>query len=134
MDFYLYNNNFCVRNCVVPSCQGQHFIKFTNGRAKIPTWEFFEIERHYKRNIVELCGPACPNKNLCLLHQKLECFKFFSDYIRDRNINRNDIATKILIKENCEHKMCLNNWYFEIYETKYFKDCSLSISWRSKFL
>ena len=100
MDFYLYNNNFCVRNCVVPSCQGQHFIKFTNGRAKIPTLEFFEIERHYKRNIVELCGPACPNKNLCLLHQKSECFKFFSDYIRDRNISRNDIVTKILTKKN----------------------------------
>ena len=77
MDFYLYNNNFCVRNCGVPCCQGQHFIKFTNGRAKTPTWEFFEIERHYKRNIVELCGPACPNKNFMFPTSKIRMLQIF---------------------------------------------------------
>ena len=95
-----------MRNCGVPCCHGQHYIKFINGKAKIPAGEFFEIVRHFEKNIVELCGPACPNDNLCLLHKKLNCLKFFIEYIRDRNRNRNDIVTKILIKENCEHKMC----------------------------
>ena len=75
--------------------------------------------------------PVCSKNNLCLLHKKLNCLKFFSEYIRDRNINRNDIVSKILIKENCKHRMCLNNWCLEIYETKYLKDCSLSMSWRT---
>ena len=126
-----YNENFCVKNCNVPCCHGQHYIKFNNGRGKIPTWEFFEIVRHLEKNIIELCGPVCSKNNLCLLHKKLNCLKFFSEYIRDRNINRNDIVSKILIKENCKHPMCINNWCFEIYETKYLKDCSLSMSWRS---
>ena len=97
--------------------------KFINGRGKIPTWEFFEIVRHLEKNIIELCGPVCSKNNLCLLHKKLNCLNLFSEYIRDRNINRNDIVSKI--------SMCINNWCFEIYETKYLKDCSLSMSWRS---
>ena len=134
MDYLYYKNYFYVRNCGVSCCQRQHYIKFINGRAVVPTWEFFEIQRHFEKNIVELCGPACPNDNLCLLHKKLNYLKFLSEYIRDRNINRNDIVTKILIIENCKHKMCLNNWCLEIYETKYYKTETLSMSWGSRFL
>ena len=63
MDFHLYNNNFYVRNCGAPCCHGQHYTKFINGRAVVPTWGFFEIQRHFEKNIVELCGPACPKNN-----------------------------------------------------------------------
>ena len=46
--------NYSTRNCGVPCCDGGHFIKFVNGIAKIPTWEFFQIVRHYDKNIQEL--------------------------------------------------------------------------------
>ena len=100
--------NFTVRNCNVPCCTGQHFIKFRNGKAVIPAWELFEIERHWRKNIGKIFAHVCYNDNLCKIHKKLECFLFFSNYIRERNINRNDVVSKIHVKENCEHPFCMN--------------------------
>ena len=72
-------SNFAVRNCGVPCCKGQHFIKFIQGKAVIPSWELFQIERCWKKNIERLCGIVCENDNLCKLHKKLNTFLFFSN-------------------------------------------------------
>lgn len=111
--------NYSTRNCDVPCCNGQHFIKFIDGKAMIPSWEFFEIVRHYDKNIEKLCGIVFLSDELCHIHKKLNCLHFFSNYIRDKNINNDIIISKILIRDNCQHPMCLNNWCFEIRETGY---------------
>lgn len=120
-------SNFTVRNCNVPCCTGQHFIKFKRGKAVIPTWGLFEIERCGEKNIEKSCGIVCESDYLCKLHKKLNCFLFFSGNIRKRNIERNDVVSEILIRENCKHPFCLNSWCFEIYSTEYVtrdKSCS----------
>ena len=85
-------SNFAVRNCGVPCCKVQHFIKFIQGKAVIPSWKLIQIERCCKKNIERLCGIVCKNDNLCKLHKKLNTFLFFSNYITDRNIERNDVV------------------------------------------
>ena len=112
-----FNQNFSVRNCNVPCCHGQHFIKFRDGKAVIPVWELFQTEKCWKRNIKNLCGIVCENDNLCNFHRKLNVFEFFTQYIRARNINRNDVVSKIFIRDNCRHPYCLNSWCFKICET-----------------
>ena len=82
-----FNSNYSVRNYGVPCCNGQHFIKFINGKAVIPTWEFFRIVRHYEKNIEELCDIACESEYLCRLHQKLNCLHFLA-IILDIKISR----------------------------------------------
>ena len=120
-------SNFTVRNCSVPCCKGQHFIKFKQGKVVVLSWELSQIERCWKKNIEKLCGIKCENDNLCELHKKLNVFLFFSNYIRQRNIERNDVVSKIMIRENCKHPYCLNSWYFKVYETEYLtKDKSFS--------
>ena len=132
---FFFESNFCVKNCGVPCCDGQHFIKFINSKAVIPTWEFFQIVRHYEQNIKNLCGIVCSSDRQCHLHRKLNCLHLFSNNIKQKIIN-NDIKIiiiKILIKENCEHPFCLNSWCFEIYETEYV-GYDKPLSWRSKYL
>ena len=123
-----FNQNFTVRNCNVPNCHGQHFIKFKGGKAVIPVWEeMFQIEKYWKKNIERLCGVVCEKDFLCSLQRKLNCFTFFTGNIRQRNINWNDVVSKIVIRHNCRHLFCLNGWCFEIYETEYVtNDKSLS--------
>ena len=79
----------------------------------------FNIERCWKKNIRNLCDIVCPEKNQRKLHRKLNILTFFSEYIRNRNTERNDAVSKILIKENCKHKYCMNGWCFEIFETEH---------------
>lgn len=112
---YYFDQSYTVKNCNVPNCQGQHFIKFKNGKAVIPTWEMSEIEKCYEQNIKNLCGESCKNKNLCLLHRKLNVFKFFINGIEERNF-RNIKVSKIVIYDNCSHPFCFGGWCFEIYE------------------
>lgn len=100
-------------------CDSKHYIKFLNGVAIIPTWQLFEIEKCWKKNARTKCNVICPKDNPCKEHRLLNVFTFFSHYIRDRNTYRNDIVSKIRIRENCEHKGCQNRWGFEIEETKY---------------
>ena len=120
-------SNFTTRNCNVPCCTGQHFIKFKQGKAIIPAWELFEIERCWKKNIKKLCGKVCSNNNLCKLHIKLNCFLFFTNGIKQRNIERNIVVSEIMIRENCKHPYCMNSWCFETYSTEYLtKDKSFS--------
>ena len=38
-----------------------------------------------------------------------------------------------MIRENCKHPFCLNNWYFKIYETEYV-GYNKPLAWRSKYL
>ena len=47
-------------------------------------------------------------KKQCKEHMWLNVFCFFSNYVRDRNTDRNDIISKISVKENCGHKGCFN--------------------------
>ena len=133
---FFFDSNFCVRNCGVPCCDRQDFIKFIDGKAvilKIPTWEYFQIVSHYEKNIQNLCGIVCSNDRLCHLHRKLDCLYFFSKYIRQKNINNDILVKKIMIRENCKHPFCLNNWCFEIYETEYV-GYNKPLAWRSKYL
>ena len=74
---YFLNSNFCVRKNGVPCCNGQNFIKIIDGKVVIPTWEFFQIVRHYEKNIQNLCGIACSDDSLCHLHKKLNYLHFF---------------------------------------------------------
>ena len=127
-----FNSTFRVRNCGVPCCDGQRFIKFIDGKAVIPTWGFFQIVRHYQKNIQNLCGIACSDDRLCHLHRKLNYFQFFSNSIRQKNINNNIILKKLMIRDNCKHPYCLNSWCFEIYETAYV-GYDKPLPWRSKF-
>ena len=112
-------SNFTTRNCNVPCCNGQHFIKFKPGKAVVPVCELFEIERHWRKNIEKLCGKVCSDNNLCKLHRKLDCFLFFTGNIKQRNIERNDVVSKIRIEVNCRHPLCMNSWCFSIHETEY---------------
>lgn len=123
--------NYSTRNCEVPCCNGQHFIKFIDGKAMILSWEFFEIVRHYDKNIAKLCGIVWLSDKLCHIHKKLNCLHFFSNYIRDKNINNDIIISKI--RDNCQHRMCLNNWCFEIRETEYV-GYKKPISYRARYL
>ena len=99
-------SDLTTRNCNVPCCTGQHFIKFKNGKCVLPIWELFQIERHWRRNINELCRK---NNCSCQLRRKLNGFLFFMNTIRIRNIERNDIVSKIMIRENCKQKYCLKS-------------------------
>ena len=114
-----FNQSFTTRHCGALCCNGQPYIKFINEKAVIPTWEMFNIERCWKKNIRNLCDIVCPEKNQCKLHRKLNIFTFFSECIRNRNTERIDVVSKILIKENCKHEYCMNGWCFEIFETEH---------------
>ena len=93
-------------------------------------WEFFQIVRHYEKNIQNLCGIVCSNDRLCHLHRKLN---YLSNNIRQKDINNDIIVKKIMIRENCKHPFCLNNWCFEIYETEY-AGYNKPLARRSKYL
>ena len=112
-------------------CTGQHFFKFKNGKCVVPVWELFQIERHWRKNINELC-----RKSNCYsqLHRKLNVFLFFVNTIRKRNIERNDVVSKIMIRENCKHKYCLNLWCFSVSETEYITSDKLLSYQTSRFL
>ena len=98
------------RNCSVPCCHGKHYIKFGSiGTATIPVWELFEIERCWEKNLKNICGVICESNNLCLAHRRLKIFKYFTEEIRERNLNRNIVATKISIRDNCKHPFCMNS-------------------------
>lgn len=124
-DYYFFNNSknkkWRVRNCGVPYCNGKHFIKFSDGKAIIPIWELFQIGKHWKKNIKKTYNIVCKKEDLHHLHKKLDVFTFFTNYIRDRNINRNDFLSKIL-RDNCRHPFCLNSWCFKIFVTKWIID------------
>ena len=65
---------------------------------------------------------------------KKNCFLFFSGNIRKRNVERNEVVSKILIRENCKHPFCLNSCCFKIYSTEYVMN-NKSLSYRAqKFL
>ena len=55
--------------------------------------------------------------------QKLRTLKFFVDCIREKNLYRNIVVSKIHVKE-CDHPFCFG-WCFKIYETKYLKNPDL---------
>ena len=82
---FFFNSNFCVRNCGVPCCDRQHFIKFIDRKVVIPTWNFFQIVRHYEKNIQNLCGTVCSDDRLCHLHKKLNCLHFFQIILEEKH-------------------------------------------------
>ena len=87
-----------------------------------------------KKNIEDICGIVCEKNSLCYAHKKLRIFKYFTEEIRERNLNKNIVASKIYIKDNCKHPYCLNSWCIGIYETKYISS-DKSLSYRaSKYL
>ena len=43
------------------------------------------------------------------------------------------LVKKIMIRENCKHPFCLNNWCFETYGTEYV-GYNKPLAWRSKYL
>ena len=111
--------DFTFTNCMAICCDGKHFIKFRDGRATIPLQELFNIEKCWERNIKNLCGVVCKQKGMCIPHRKLNVLKIFTENVRYRNINRDTVVTKIIIRENCKHKNCMGAWCFEIFETKW---------------
>ena len=66
-----------IYNCNVPCYNGKHFINFEDGKAVIPTWEFFNIVRHWEENIKNICGIICTKKEICNPHKKIRKFTFF---------------------------------------------------------
>ena len=55
--FWQNNNmeNTTLRNCLVPCCNGQHFLKFRNSKALITASDFFKICRHFTKNVHDIC-------------------------------------------------------------------------------
>ena len=107
-------NYSVVRNCNVPCCHGQHYIKFNeNGIVAIPIWDL-KLKNVGKKNIENICGIVCEKDSLCYAHKKLRIFKYFTEEIRERNLNKNIVASKIYIKDNCKHPYFLNSWCFVI--------------------
>lgn len=71
-----YNQNFTLRNCGVPSCNGQHFIKFRDGKAIIPIWELFQIEKHWKK-ILKRYAIQYAEKKICAICKKNQMCSHF---------------------------------------------------------
>ena len=128
-------NYFTVRNCNVPCCHGQHFIKFNDIRlASIPVPELFSIDRCLEKNVKNICGVVCESDKMCLAHRRLKIFKIFTEEIREKNLNRNIVAETIRIKDNCMHQFCMNNWCFGVGKTKWLSS-DVGLSYRaSKYL
>ena len=124
--------NTTLRNCLVPFCDGQHFINFKNSKAVITASDFFEICRHFTKNVHDICGFECSSNVPCNNHKKLNVLKHTENYYRNKNINSDIVISKIQIRI-CDHPYCFKNWCFRIYETKYVGyECS--IKYRSNFL
>ena len=104
---------------MVTCCEGQHYIKFRDGRAIIPVWELFNIQKCWEKNIKNLCGIVCESSSMCILHRKLHIFKHFTEETKNRNINNDIVVTEILIKDNCQHPYCMGGWCFAISRTKW---------------
>ena len=47
--------NTTLRNCLVPCCNGKHFLKFRNSKALITASDFFKICRHFTKNVHDIC-------------------------------------------------------------------------------
>ena len=112
-----------LRNCRVPCCNGQHFMKCTKNGWIMNVDDVFELYRHYYQNVKHLCDLVCSADIPCNLHKKLRTLKFFVDCVREKNLYRNIVVSKILVKE-CDHPFCFG-WCFKIYVTKYLKNPDL---------
>ena len=124
--------NQTLRNCLVPCCNGQHFIKFRNSKEVVTASDFFEICRHFTKNVHDICDIECPNDKFCNNHRKLSVLKYTENWYRNKNINSDIVISKVHIRI-CDHPYCFKNWCFSIYETKYVGyDCSMKH--RSNFL
>ena len=128
-------NYFTVRNCNVPCCHGQHFIKFNDIRlASIPVPELFSIDRCLEKNVKNICGVVCESDKMCLAHRRLKIFKNFTEEIREKNLNKNIVAETIRIQDNCMHPFCMNSWCFGVGKTKWLSS-DVGLSYRtSKYL
>ena len=64
-----------VKNCNVPCCHGQHYLKFNEvGIAKFSVQELFNIEKCWDKNIKNICGSLSEKSNECLAHKRLKIF------------------------------------------------------------
>ena len=128
-------NYFTVRNCNVPCCHGQHFIKFNDIRlASIPVPKLFSIDRCLEKNVKNICGVVCESDKMCLAHRRLKIFKIFTEEIREKNLNKNIVAETIRIQDNCMHPFCMNSWCFGVGKTKWLSS-DVGLSYRaSKYL
>ena len=124
--------NLTLRNCLVPCSNGQHFTKFRNSKAVITVSDFFEICKHFTKNVHDICDFECPGNLLCDNHKKLNVLKYTENYYRNKKINSDIVISKIQIRI-CHHQYCFENWCFSIYETRYVGyECCLK--YRSDFV
>ena len=101
---------------MVTCFEGQHYTKFRDGRAIIPVWELFNIQKCWEKNIKNLCGIVCESSSMCIQHRKLHIFKHFTEEIKNRNINNDIVVTEILIKDNCQHPYCMGGGVLQFQE------------------
>ena len=81
-------------------CDKQHFMKYQKNSMKeyyvMNTDDFVDLWRHHKKFVEQKCDYVCPEKN-CFLHEELQKLTDYVDWIRDRNLNKNIIVTKIAL-------------------------------------
>ena len=106
--------NQTLRNCLVPCCEGQYFMKVRNSKAVITASDFFESCRHFRKNVYYICSIVCPNDELSDNHKKLNVLKFNENYYRNRNLNSDIIISKNEMRI-CDHQYCFKNWCFNVY-------------------
>ena len=104
-----------VTNCSVPNCDGLCNIVFNGERAVITVFEFYKIVRHWEQKINNICGQDCRYEKLCTSHRRLNFVKMLKESVLKRNRSDQRIKTfEMELIRNCEHNICMNNWYFNI--------------------
>ena len=78
--------------------------------------DFFELYRHYHKNVTILCDIVYSADVPSNLHKNLHKLNFFVKYIREKNLCEDTFVSQIHVKE-CNHPFCFG-WCFEIYDTK----------------
>ena len=104
-----------VVNCNVPNCDGKHDIIFIENKEVISVQEFLKIVQHWEKNVENICGKICKSEIFCRPHRLLNLVKLLKNNILEKNKNSCIAVSKMQIIKDCEHNICMNNWWFDIY-------------------
>ena len=104
-----------VVNCNVPNCDGKHNIVFIQQKAVIGMEEFFKIVNHWGKNGENICGKFCRYQIFCKPHRRFNFIQMFKNKILKNNANNRVKITKLEIKRDCVHDICMDNWCFNVY-------------------
>ena len=79
----------------------QYFMKYDKDSIKeyfvMNTSDFVDLWRHHKKYVEQKCDFICPKKEICYLRKRLNELTDYVDWISDRNLNENTVASKIAL-------------------------------------